>query len=214
MARVSPERREEILAAIRVHLINVGPHGFDALHAKFPEISRPTFYRWLKDIRESNDVELPRGALATTQKRIKEVIETVEKTTEKVSKHLPTAPSPAIVAAKGDDAVVNISFMGRLESLYRDAEMIRAFSVTTAEDGSEKIKNPLYFISSIKQRKELLDTALHAMAEVYELQRIQQMYDMILAEIGKEDPELQKRILERLRELNNRHGLTIEARVS
>jgi len=47
MARVSPERREEILAAIRVHLTSVGPHGFDALHAKFPAADREHLVRTL-----------------------------------------------------------------------------------------------------------------------------------------------------------------------
>jgi hypothetical protein len=214
MSRKLPEeRKKEILAAIHEHLAIEGPRNWDKLMPSLG-ISKPTLHKYVKEIQGIAGSDEAPGLLRLAQKRIKQTVQPIVDAKAEIADHLPAMPSPNVVAAKGESAIVNVNFMMRLESLYRDAEMIRDYSTSKGEDGKEKIKNPVFFTSSIKQRRELLETALHAMQEVYDLNRMQQFYDAIVEEIGKVDPAMQRAVIEKLRALNNRYGITMEARIN
>lgn len=211
--KITDEEKERCLKRIAEHLAIEGPRNWEPLLQELG-ISRPTLYRWLEEVKGLAGSDQAPGLLRLAQKEIRKVVKPLEETVEEVKQHLPAVPSPNIVAAKGPAAVVHIDFMTRLEKLYQDTEMVREFAVTRDADGKEKIKNPVFFIASIKHRRDLLETALHSLQEVYDLNRMQQMFDAIVETIGKVDPELAQRVLEELRRLNNRYGITMEARIS
>ncbi|MEX3764399.1 hypothetical protein [Paraburkholderia phenoliruptrix] len=207
------EQKREILRAISEHLAIEGPQNWDPLIERLG-ISRPTLFKFVKEVRGISGSDAAPGLLRLAQKQIKEVVQPIVDAKEEVAKHLPAVPSPNTIAHKGQAAIVHVDFMTRLESLYQDAEMIREYSIVRDENGKQKIKNPVFFASSIKQRRELLETFLHSVQEVYDLNRMQSMFDTIVDEIGRADPELARKVIDRLRELNNRYGLTMEARIS
>lgn len=186
------DQREDVILAIKAAIHKYGIEaGPKIAREQYPDVPRSTWYRYLKAAQASPiDVAVAQA--------------------KKASKHLPAAPSPAYIAEKPVEARKNIDMMSRLESLYADAEMLRAYAMTP--DG-ERIRVPTFFAQSIKLRADLLETALKAVQEVWDLQRMQRFYDTILDEIGNVDPELQRRIVERLQELNEKMGLTMEARV-
>lgn len=194
MAAKKNEKRDEVFQALREA---IGKYGLEAgpklVREAYPDVPNGTWYRWLREISASP----------------KEVA--VQKA-RKAARNLPAAPPPEYIAEKPAEARRNIDFMSRLENLYSDAEMLREFSVTKTEDG-EKIRVPLFFEKSIRLRADLLDSALQALAQVWDLQRMQRLHDLILQEIGKADPETQKRITAALKELDDKVGITMEARL-
>jgi hypothetical protein len=90
-----------------------------------------------------------------------------------------------------------------------DARLLRAFSMGKNADGVEVVKNALFFSKSIELRRQLMDTALKVMREVYALQDSREVWDALLEEIFKEAPQIRNRVLEKIAEYNNRRGLTL-----
>jgi hypothetical protein len=187
--------KAEVLQELREAIHKYGQEaGPKLVREKYPEISKPTWYRYLNQVAAS-----PMEVAASKARG--------------AARHLPAAPAPEYIAAKPVEARQNIDMLSRLESLYADAELLRAYSMTRDVDGNEKIKIPTFFSQSIKLRADLLDNALRAMAQVWDLQRMQKLHDLIIEEVGKADPETQKRITAALKDLDARVGITMEARL-
>lgn len=218
---VSKERKKEALAAIREHLATYGPERWKLLYERFPDVSPHTLYAWGQRIRRERS-DNPHFS-ASEQKIIKRMKgapvdrheEARENGTEPIARHLPAAPSPAYLAKNGERALRNIDFVAEIQKLYRDAEMLRAYAVTVRKDQdgneAEAIKNPVAFDKSIARRANLLETAIRAVQEIWDLRTMQQFYETVIEEIGAESPECQRRILERLAALNQRTGMTLSA---
>ena len=96
--------------------------------------------------------------------------------------------------------------------MLSDINKIRDWALTEPDaDGNRRIKNPHYFMQAIRLRSEVLDTTLKGYQEFWDLRKMQDFYDTIIAEIGEADPETAGRIMDRLQALNNERGLTISA---
>jgi hypothetical protein len=134
---------------------------------------------------------------------------TQEEKLEAVGACLPAAPSPAYIAKTGDVGMQNLDLLERFNQLWRDAEKLRDFSVT-AED---KVKNPIFFAASLNARDRLLRTALDVVREIHDLKRMEQFYQSVIDEVGKASPETAQAIMERLARLNERDGITFNARI-
>lgn len=216
MPRPKEEQKAEIIAAIRQHLLLVGPRDYDQLMAKYPDLSRPTFFRYLKIAREQEEAkaaaESP-GALRLAQQRIRSHVEPAEKTTAKIKAHLPAAPSPAVVAANPSDATRAFQFFAFFNQIVHDAELLRGTTVIKNDDGTEKVRNPAMLEKSMRGRLAILDTYLHSVETVYNMERIRELYDLVIEEVGKAAPDIQMAVLARLRELDNKRGLTMNGQV-
>jgi hypothetical protein len=75
------------------------------------------------------------------------------------------------------------------------------------------LANPMLMDNSIRRRLQIMDTYLQSMDQLYNLERIQELYKLVIEEVGKADPAVQQQIMVRLRELNNRRGLTVSAQL-
>lgn len=216
MPRPSEERKPEVIEAIQQHLMIEGPQNWDAITAKYPDIARSTIFRWIKEVRESIEDhagEHGAGALRLAQKRIRASVEPPEKTQERIKAHLPAAPSPAVIA--GQDAHVEqvFNFMAYFSRILKDADLVRDAAMAKNEDGTERLKNPMLMDKSVARRLGVIETYLHSMETVWNLEKMQEVYRTIIAAVGKADPETQRVILAELRKANNQFGLTMNARI-
>lgn len=207
MARNPPtHRKDEVVAAIRKQLLTAeATLDMPALYAQFPEVPQPTIWRWAN--LEKNQ--------QPTQRQLTQAAQAIE---ERVAAGaagdlLPAVPSPAAIARDGGKALRKLDFGAEIPKLYSDAEMLRAFAVKDVEleDGQhvERIKNPVAFEKSIKARASLIETSLKVLQEVWDMRAMQAFNEMIVEEIGRESPECQRRILQRLALLNQRHGISM-----
>lgn len=133
------------------------------------------------------------------------------------------APSPSVVARRRIDAAIhqlefasldrpNVDFLRRLGTLFEQADMLVDHAAPKQVDGKAKIKNPFLFKEAVKLQNDLLETALHALREVWDLQRMQDFYDIVVAEVAVESPECARRIMDRLSNLNKERGFGEAAR--
>jgi len=216
MAKLTPERKDELRAAIHRHLQVVGPKNWDALITKFPEISPATFHRTVRDVRDeitSSAAQDSPEALRIAQRRITQAGTDLPAMHIETGKHIPCTPSPAIIAGLGNDGIKHINLLSKINQVFEDGEMLREFSMGRDPEGREKIKNPVFFAKSAKLRLETAAGYLAALAQVFNFDRIQELYDIVLDEIGKASPEVQHAILLRLKAANNMHGMTVSAKL-
>lgn len=217
MPRPKEERKGEIIAAVTEHLKVDGPGNWDALMAKYPEVSRATFFRYIKEARERIEgaaAEHGGKALRLAQKQIAARVESSDTTQKKIKAHLPVAPSPAVVAAAQADAISSFNFFAFFGRIVSDLDLVRGSAVTVGADGMEKARNPVLLDRNLSRRLQALETYLHSIETVYNLERIRELYDLIIDEVGKADPDIQRAVLVRLRELDNKRGITMNARIT
>lgn len=217
MPRPSEKAKPAVLAAITEHLNLHGPQNWDELMARFPDVSRATFFRWVKEAKdaiEANASAHGTTALKLAQKRIRSSIETTpERTQKQLKAQLPVAPSPAIIAdMPGELAAQTFDFMAYFHKIVADADLVRQAAVKT-EDGIEKAKNPVLLDNNIRRRLGVIETWLHSMEVVWNLEKMQELYRLVIEEVGKADPDTQRAILARLRDLNTKRGLTANATI-
>ena len=225
MATLDPRIKDAFLADVQKHLSTVGSNNWNAVLEAHPGIGIATKWRL---IREAKAADVPRPELINAKAKLVQKVkkaggtdrqrEARENGTEPIAKHLPAAPSPAYIARNGEAGLQNLDFVAEIHALYGDARKLRAYAVKTRPDPEtgelvEVINNPAAFDKSIVRRADLLETAIKAVQEVWDLRTMQNFYETVIEEIGKESPECQRRILERLAELNSRTGMTLTMKV-
>jgi len=204
MPRPKEHNKTAVMAAITEHLNLNGPSNWDELMPRFPDVSRATFFRWVREAKEA--IESAAAAHGTTalklaQKRIRSSVETPEHTRKQLKAQLPVAPSPAIVAdMPGELAAQTFDFMAYFHKIVADADLVRSAAVTKNEDGTEKAKNPVLLDNNIRRRLGVIETWLHSMELVWNLEKMQELYRLVIEEVGKADPDTQRAILARLPE--------------
>lgn len=196
------ELKAACLHDIRNHLREHGAERWKLCRDRHPQISDREFWRLVKKVKEGlPDTDILRYA--------------VKKAKTAAKKLLPAAPSPAVIASGGRGVEQKIDFMAHLDELLADIRMVRDYSLKDPdpETGEQGIKNPMYFTKAISLRREVLETALRAMQEIWDLRKMQDFYDVIIRTVSEADPATARLIMERLEEVNNERGLTIDAKV-
>lgn len=225
------ELKARVLADVRAHMKVYGAKKWAMVLDKYPEVPKRTFYRWVNQIREVPEETRNRKAGLRSPEQIegerimrKEHAKAIEDGANRARlaavKNIPVAPSPEYMSRAGIRAEDQIDFLAMITRLAKDGERLRAYSVKpdeTAQDG-EAIKNPTMFAASMDKRLKVLDTAVRIMQEVWDLQYMQRFFDSIVAiiveEIGPAHPDIQARVLQRLKELNDKRGMTQYAGMS
>lgn len=210
--------------AVAQHLATVGANNWKVVLDLFPDVPEPTKWRW---IREAKSADVPRPELINSRAKLVQKVkklppdartaEARENGTERIAKQLPAAPRPEYIARTGEAGLQTLDFVAEIHRLYADASMLRAYAMKNKTDAdgviTEAINNPVAFDKSIVRRAGLLETAIKAVQEVWDLRTMQNFYETIIDEIGKESPETQKRIMVRLADLNSRQGMTMSMRL-
>lgn len=208
--------RAEAIAAIQAHMAANGAKDWRPLWERYEAqgVNKPTFWNWIREAKEE-------AAASPTLAAAKNALQTVvtgreDQLPEGVAAHLPATPSPAFISKAGPAGLKQFDMVLEIHKLYADAEMLRNYAVKKTRDEAtgaevEQIKNPIAFDKSIARRANLLETSIRAVQEIWNLRTMQQFYEVVVQEIGKADPETQRRILQRLAELNQRTGMNMAA---
>lgn len=216
MARSNEVDKSALRLAISQHLALHGPTKWPDLMAKWPDISRATFFRYVKDVRDDmENTAAQRGGaeLRTMQKRIR-TNTTAPASEKKLKANLPATPSPAALMGMGQGVEDVFNFMAHFNELLSDTKMMRNASVSVGADGGEKLKNPMLMDKSVSRRLDLIETWLRSQDMIWNFERMQELYHAIITEVGKADADTQQAIIARVRMLNDQRGLTVNARLS
>jgi len=207
------------IAAIKLHLQTHGSEDWHIVLTQFPEVPSASMWRWIREAKadKPSKAELS-TAKARTRARMRKIAvdredEAFDAGVEHIAKHVPAAPNPAYVSRAGAKALQGIDYLAEVSALYADAMMLREFAMKTGvgADGQviEVIKNPNIFERQIAGRLRIIEGAVSTMRELWDLQRMQSFYETIIDEVAKESPDCQRRIMDRLREVNEQQGMTI-----
>lgn len=225
MATIDPRIKTAFMADVANHLATVGSSNWNVVLDKYPMIATPTKWRWIKSAKQA---DVPRPELINAKAKLVQKVKKLPKDarrleaeangTTEIAKHIPASPSPAYIAKHGEAGLQNLDFVAEIHALYADAQKLRAYAMKTRPNPAtgeveEVINNPAAFDKSIVRRAGLLETAIKAVQEVWDLRTMQNFYQLIIEEIGQESPECQRRIMQRLAELNAKQGMTLAMRV-
>lgn len=195
------DTRAAIVSYVLRHIKRYGQKKWARVYEEFSEIPHRTVRRWIDKVlnNEVTDEDILVSSIADAKRGAK-----------KLAGMIPVAPPPTVIAAKGIEARRSIDFMAQLQEMLSDLAMLREFSMSE-KDGKKGIRNAMYFSMSIKLRKEVVETCIRAMQAIWELGRMEDMYNIVIEKVGESSPELQREIMEALEELNDSRGMTINA---
>jgi hypothetical protein len=192
------EQKEAIVAelqeAIDRYGVDAGPK---VVRDRHPGIPRASWFRYLK------------AARATPLDR---AISVARAASADLSDVLPAPLSPAIIAAKPVETRRALDFLGSLKKIEADIELLREFAIKRDADGKESVKNPVFFASQTKLSLDVLDKYLAALRELYNFEKIQEFFNVIIETIRQVDPGVASKIMDRLYELDQARGFTLNAR--
>ncbi|KGW21754.1 hypothetical protein [Burkholderia pseudomallei] len=192
MARPPDNRRDEAIATIRRLCAEHGlKEGCRLARQQFADVPDGTWGRWrVNALGPAPDrEEMEREARAAVAAEVRENIPAV---TELVS----AAPEAMPAARRALD------FWRMLNELDDDARLLRDYAVTTAPDGTRKVRVPFALRDAHRMRTDLVRLALQHAEVAWSTERTRQFHDAIIAAIGEVSPDLQRAVLERLRRLN------------
>ena len=219
MARKRTGRSEEFVLAVKEHLALHGDtDDWSALTAKFDDLPKSSHYRLINAAREEIETRVARtdsgAALRLAQQRIRARLDTPEAVGRKLKHVLPAAPSPAVLATlTGDEAGKMFDFLGYFHTIANDVQMLRSKAVRTNPEGEEVLVNAVLMDRAIGKKLQVLEAYHGTMARLFDLQKIQELYAVVLEEVGKADRGVQNEILARLRALNNERGMNVSAKI-
>lgn len=213
-------RRAQAMEIIARHLEIHGACEWKEVIDLFPDVSSATIWRWIaKGKKQFGPESAP--AIKRAQKRVVHALEGIRIDRHEeakaagvahIARDLPAAPSPAYLARSGQEGAESLDFALEIKNLYADAQKLRTYSVVADETG-DRIKNPQWFERSINSRTRILETAIRTLQELWDLRTMQNFYETVIQEIGAESPDCQKRIMQRLADLNSRTGMTMQMRL-
>lgn len=220
MARLTKAKIAEITRNIREHIRIHGPKDWALVRSQygalFPDdaAGERRFFRYVKMAQEA---PAPKDA--------------VKKARDVAGKQLPVAPPPSYITAGGATAVKRIDFLGAIGELWEDILNLRHHTFATERDpdapegekrmrikvdpqtGRPVIQDRHNFDKTIMRRVEIMETALRIRQEIWDLDKVEQMYEEVINIIAEEivpaEPEIARRVLERIKRLNQSRSMTI-----
>lgn len=205
--RPAPKEKPEIVALFARQIADKGSIDWPPIYEKYPHISRSTMFRWAQLVRSGEP------SLTDLNAAVKKIETAV--VTRTVLDALPTIPTPRTVAQDPEGTMHAVDYAHQMTRLWQDAEKLRSFAikpVSTDEDpDGYKIKNPVQFEKSMKLRISLIETSIDTLQDLWGMRDMQVFYEAMLDEIGKESPECQARIGERMLALSRRRGMSLNA---
>jgi hypothetical protein len=212
--------KTEILAAIAEHLRVQGPRRWKLVRERLEfapvigeqagEAGRRKFYRWLKSVREpmAADRTRPHEGRTVAEDALADAAERARIAAER---HLPAAPSPAFFMKLGAEAEVRVDFVGAIDEVWNDFQLIRAQAFEDDGSGGHRLKSPKVLMESAKSRLATIETVVRLVKEIYDLDALHRRYrclsDIIITELA-DVPDIQMRVLDRLEALNNAQAMT------
>lgn len=94
-----------------------------------------------------------------------------------------------------------LDFWTKLDELENDARLMREFALSRGADGTVKLKVPFALRDAHRMSCDLIRLGLQQAEVAFGVQRAQQFFDAVVHAVGEESPDCQRRIMERLRQV-------------
>lgn len=190
--------------ALVEHAAEHGMGQWALVREQFPGISDSSFWRAVTKFKKGAAGAMGRQSQKATRKVIREV--------QRAKDILPVSLAPGTVIEHGVDQVhSSLDYLLHLNEALNAATLLRDSAVVVDADGKTRIKSAKVLRDSARIRLDALRTAASVMAFLADVKRMEQFFSAVVDEVGKESPEVQAAILERLQVLNQNYGMTTAA---
>ena len=167
----------------------IAEHGEEAgpkiARAQFPKVDKGTWSRWSRQVREEDNAM----RAATPSRSI-------------------SAPGPSVIVSEMESS--DLSFFDQLSFVRAACDALQDYAwPRDPATGVRRLRNPLMLVQAVRLRNGMLDLWVKHQATVYNVERMQELHHLIIEEVGKVTPDLQRAIVVRLRELNQQRGLNV-----
>ena len=169
------------IADIRRHLTTVGSKNWRVVRARYPRISSASFFRYIREAKANEFID--ENAL--------------------VLSHRPSIPdrhqliSSELAVANTDPVPHRLDYLTNLRELFADASALRAYAL----NDDLTVKFPLIFDRALRIRLKLILQAVRLTRQIYDGRNVQKFMDALVDEVALESPELQRRVIGRLRSM-------------
>jgi hypothetical protein len=170
--------KNSALEDISQHFAVHGPKKWKGVRTRYPTISESSFWRLVREAKaQCGERELANAVGRNlTEYALAETGDALD-------------PKPT----RG-----GCDYLAQLRGLYRDANRLRAHAL----NADESVRNPAALDRSIKIRLKLLSKGVRLEQQIRELVRMQNFFDAVIDEIAAEAPGTARRVVDRLRGLN------------
>ncbi|MBK3737664.1 hypothetical protein G3A39_00380 [Paraburkholderia aspalathi] len=161
----------------------------------YKHINKATWSQWCKLVREED------RQLAV------DVMLNVPHPGVPVGQALPCTPITPVTPEQREAVHRALDFFQEIRVMREDAQLLADYSVAIdPATGVRKIRNPVMLEKSHKMRATTLTLALKHAETVWNQGRMEELYQVVVEEVGKVDPRVRQAILAHLRELHERRG--------
>jgi lipopolysaccharide biosynthesis regulator YciM len=193
---ISEKRRLEVQTAIEQWLtVTAGKASTQDFWAGFPDIPKPTFYRWVANVRDSG--RPARKAIAESRKAARALAQADKEVATAAALAETRQHMPEAVAVEAINPVSNATVIQMVHECIGHAR--RALAHCVAEDG--RIRNFKGFLQASNHQRVAIETLARVAERLADAQKIEQIHAAILEEITAADPATAARIVERLQRL-------------
>jgi hypothetical protein len=172
-----------VIDDIKRHIVTVGSKRWAVVQTQHPDVSPASFWRYVREAKRD---------LAAEDMRV---------VCEQGVRGLPCPDqgggSYDVAAFEAHGVPRRIDYLATYRQLFADVGALREFALNP--DGS--IRSPMIFDRSIKRRMSLIARSVKLSQQIYAVRNVQMFMDTLIDEIASESPELQRRLLARLRQL-------------
>jgi hypothetical protein len=175
--------RYSAIEDIKRHIVTVGSKHWAVVQARHPDVSPASFWRYVREAK---------GDLAAEDMRV--VCE----------QGVRSSPCPDQGCGPGDVAAFEaqgvprrIDYLAGYRQLFADVGALRQSALNA--DGS--VRSPAIFDRSIKRRLALIAQSVKLSHQIHVVKNVQLFIDRLMDEVASESPELQRRVVARLRQL-------------
>jgi hypothetical protein len=181
---LNSKRRQELIDAITAHFHITGRQEWRLVMAKFPDVSRATFWSHVASVRDG--VQPPAAKPDPAPLTPQSVLAEIEAAAGPATPHY---ADMAFELLRGHPK--RLYAIQRLQQLASEAEELTIRSM--GKFG--RIRNAVMYASSIKLRQKLLFDELSAIDGLVDDTAPQKSFDMVLESIAAESPETRDKIL-------------------
>ena len=199
MARpANPERAHAVELIRRMTRHHGHVEGPKLARQQFKHVSAPTWTRWKDEAIGPRPVEEvgrthAEGLAAAAREQVPTPHDLIQPTLTEIVER-----EPAIRRA--------IGFREKLRRMEDDAELLASYGVVASEDGGRKVRNPTALVQANRLRAESMRIELELASTVWDVDRTREMMNAIIKEVAQADPEVARRVIERIRKLSALYG--------
>lgn len=185
-------KRAQVIGELRVALATGEMQSVQAIRERCSSIPDRTWFRWQALAKDSGYSPItkrqlkPARAFATARQPSINLAADSTKPARPLSPATRTNPTSTLLPPV--ELFEGLDFLGRLQSLASDADLLHRSGLVLAPDGTTEVRDPIVVAHAIALKKTILSEQLRAAKELFKTQNTKTFIDEIVHVVRRLDP--------------------------